>query len=85
MAVTSLLVLSATACVGQIYATSGTGAGGNGPIGSGAGPGSTGSGGGGDVMGAGGSSQAGSGAVNVTPSDAPTTFACDATLQPPMD
>ena len=36
-------------------------------------------------MGAGGSSQAGSGAVNVTPSDAPTTFACDATLQPPMD
>ena len=36
-------------------------------------------------MGSGGSSQGGSGAVNVTPGDAPTTFACDATLPPPMD
>ena len=36
-------------------------------------------------MGGGGSSQAGSGAINVTSADAPTTFACDATLRPPMD
>ncbi|HSS40539.1 MAG TPA: hypothetical protein VLT58_17370, partial [Polyangia bacterium] len=92
LAVTSLLVLSAAACVGQIgdpgsqpRAGSGSGGAENGQTGSGTQPGSTGSGGGTAAMGGGGSSQAGSGAINVTSADAPTTFACDATLRPPMD
>jgi hypothetical protein len=92
LAVTSLLVLSAAACVGRIgdqgsQARAGSGSGGaeNGQTGSGAGPGPTGSGGNGAVTGNAGTGQAGSTTVNPTPADAPTTFACDATLRPPMD